>query len=168
MTTVSDPTEVVLEVLYLDAQTCDPCRATIDAVDAVAAALTAPLREQGRTLAIRSTRVVDQEQADALGFVSSPTVRVDGVDIELDVHEQHCGSCSALAGRQVDCRTFDWQGTQHPSPPAEMIARRVLDHLNAELPESAAPAAGHTSSVARFLRSRAEHTAQTAEPRARV
>ncbi|GAA4744710.1 DUF2703 domain-containing protein [Actinomycetospora chibensis] len=119
----------MLEVLYLDAQTCDPCRSTADAVDAAAGALTADLHERGRTLTVRKIRVAGRERAAALGFVSSPTVRVDGIDIEMGVHEQRCGSRSALAGQRVDCRTFEWQGVRYPSPPAEMIAERVLDHL---------------------------------------
>lgn len=49
--------------------------------------------------------MTDPEQAETLGFVSSPTVRVNGVHIELGVPEQLCGSCSALAGERVDCRT---------------------------------------------------------------
>lgn len=121
MTAILAPAQVVLEVLYLDAQACDPCRATTDAVDVAAAALAAHLRAQGRTLTVRKTHVTDPERAAALGFVSSPTVRVDGVDIELGVHEQPCGSCSALAGERVDCRTFQWQGVRYPSPPADMI-----------------------------------------------
>lgn len=168
MTATLAPSEVVLEVLYLDAQTCDPCRATTDAVDIAATALAEQLRTQGRTLTVRQVHVTDPEQARELGFVSSPTVRVDGVDIELGVHEQLCGSCSALAGEQVDCRTFEWQGVRYPSPPAEMIAYRVLEHLAGALPTQPSNETTTATSVERFMAARIAHATRAAALRSRM
>lgn len=142
MTTTLAATEVVLEVLYLDSRTCDPCRATTDAVDVAAVALAEHLRAEGRTLAVRRIHVTDPEQAEALGFVSSPTVRVDGVDIELGVHEQLCGSCSALAGE------------------------RVLEHLAGALAPAPAPAG--PGSVERFLAARVQQAIHAAALRSRM
>ncbi|GAA4988005.1 DUF2703 domain-containing protein [Pseudonocardia tropica] len=155
MTTTTEPTEVLLEVLYLDARTCSPCRATLGAVDEAAAELGRHLEETGRRLTVRTIHVTDPQQAEELGFVSSPTVRVDGTDIELDLREQPCGTCSALAGEQVECRTFAWRGERHPSPPAEMIVSRILDHLDGTLPAATGPRASGASSVGRFLTARA-------------
>lgn len=161
-------TVVELEVLYLDAQTCDPCRATTDAVDVAAAALAEHLRAGGRTLAVRHVHVTDQEQAETLGFVSSPTVRVDGVDIELDLREQHCGSCSVLAGERVDCRTFEWQGVRYPAPPAEMITYRVLEHLAGARDATPVPTGSRASSVERFLTARIAQATRAAALRSRM
>lgn len=158
MTTTPGPephtTEVVLEVLYLDAQTCDPCRSTNDAVDVAAAQLAERLRALGRTLTVRKVHVTDPAEAAEHGFVSSPTVRVDGWDIELDVHEQLCGTCSALAGERIDCRTFEWAGARHPSPPAEMITTRVMQHLAGRMPVAPPPSTAAMTSVNRFLAAR--------------
>lgn len=151
MTATPTTPEVLLEVLYLDAEHCDPCRSTLDTVDEAATVLAGRLRDQGRSLVVRTIHVTDQDQADALGFVSSPTVRVDGVDIELDVQEQACPSCSALAGEPVDCRTFAWRGRRHAAPPAEMIIDRVLAHL-ATTPRPIG--AGTGGGVGRFLAAR--------------
>lgn len=167
MTPTRTPTEVVLEVLYLDAQTCDPCRATTDAVDVAATALTEHLRGEGRTLIVRKVHVTDPGQAHALGFVSSPTVRVDGVDIELDVQEASCATCSSLAARPVNCRTFEWQGMRHPAPPAEMIVHRVLEHLAGTLPDAAAAEDRGASSVDRFLAARSGPAPEAATTRSR-
>ena len=69
-------TEIVLDVPYLDGDSCDPCRTTIASVDEVSAVLDGPLRDVGRTLTINTIHVTDREQAHQLGFVSSPTVRL--------------------------------------------------------------------------------------------
>jgi FAD/FMN-containing dehydrogenase len=172
--------QVVLEVLYLDQDTCEPCHRTTDAAESAAAALSEHLREQGRTLEVRTIHVTDVEQARALGFVSSPTVRVDGVDIELAVREQSCATCGHLAGEPIACRTFLWQGVPYSSPPAEMITYRVLEHLAGVLPRPPSPAPGDISdgisgegrdgatSVERFLAARIRWATRAAALRRRI
>ena len=166
-------TEIVLDVLYLDGDGCDPCRTTIASVDEVSAVLDGPLRDVGRTLTVNTIHVTDREQAHQLGFVSSPTVRVDGVDIELGLREQSCASCSTLADEPIDCRTFDWQGVTFPSPPAEMIASRVLQYLDGALPVSPATAtvpeqAADATSVDRFVAARIAQATRAAALRRRM
>src|SRR5215210_9070214 len=82
-----------IDFLYLDLETCTRCRGTD-------ANLAAALMEVGRVLeaagvevVVRKTLVASAEQARALGFVSSPTLRVNGADIALELRESRCAEC---------------------------------------------------------------------------
>lgn len=68
--------DVLLEVLFLDEETCDPCRTTVATVDRLAAEMEGSLGAAGRTVEVRKIHVTDPEQARQLGFVTSPTGRV--------------------------------------------------------------------------------------------
>ena len=148
------PTDRVrIELLYLDAETCDPCRATVASAERAAEELREGLAERGIAVELELIHVTDTEQARALGFVSSPTVRVDGREIALEVEEAHCGTCSATAGEPVACRTVRHEGKRHDHAPAAMIVEAVLAHLRGEeLPPPAAMDPDGPSSVERYLR----------------
>jgi hypothetical protein len=83
-----------LEFLFLDLDTCTRCRAT-DATMAEAIELTRPALQSIGVLAhVTKTLVGSETQARELGFVSSPTIRVDGADIAGALLESHCDSCT--------------------------------------------------------------------------
>jgi UDP-N-acetylenolpyruvoylglucosamine reductase len=150
-TTLAPTDRVQIELLYLDAETCDPCRATIVSAERAASELREALAGRGVEVDLRLTHVSDPEQARALGFVSSPTVRVDGREIAVDVEEAHCGTCSENAGEPIACRTVSYAGERHDHAPTAMIVEAVLAHLRgAELP-APAPGDERATSVARYL-----------------
>lgn len=64
-----------IAVLYIEG--CPAYKATVERVSAV-------LSERGIETEIRLIRVESEDHARVLGFLGSPTVRVDGVDIESE------------------------------------------------------------------------------------
>jgi hypothetical protein len=80
--------------------------------------LAAVLAEEGVTARIRRVQVSTEAEAAALGFPGSPTIRVDGHDIQPEVAEQ---SPAALT-----CRLYFLEdGRPSPLPSREMIRRAV-------------------------------------------
>jgi hypothetical protein len=75
------------------------------------------VREQSVPLEIRHTRVVDVEQANGLRFPGSPTVRIDGVDVEPDV--------DAGSDFGMQCRLYSVGGGFQGAPPDEWILAAV-------------------------------------------
>ena len=73
MTTTDRPSRPVIDVLYV--QDCPHYPATLAMVERVQA-------ELGIDADLQSTLVVDQAAADQARFPGSPTVRVDGHDVE--------------------------------------------------------------------------------------
>src|SRR5512143_3959171 len=106
---------VDIELLYLDLETCDRCRQTDSNLDAAIDQVSQELEAQGFAVRVRRRHVTSEAEAAALGFEISPTIRVNGRDIQLDWRASACGPCTELAGGQeaVDCRVWHWQGEEH-------------------------------------------------------
>jgi Domain of unknown function (DUF2703) len=106
-----------IDFLFLDLST--RCRATdatlLEAIERTRPALDAV----GVTVSVTQTLVASEAQAQALGFVSSPTIRINDVDIAGELVESACDSysetCACNGG--VDCRDWVWQGQRSHEPP---------------------------------------------------
>ncbi|MDN5326124.1 MAG: hypothetical protein PWP41_820 [Moorella sp. (in: firmicutes)] len=73
-----------------------------------------------------SRGVQTEEQARQLGLISSPTIRINGQDIQLDVKESLCESCGDLCGEDVDCRIWTYQGKDYTVAPKAMTIDVIL------------------------------------------
>ena len=129
-TTKFVPTSQTVEVdfLYLDLATCSRCRAS-DATLAAAVEIVRPALDMvGTSIEVRKTLVETEDQARALGFMSSPTIKVNGRDIAGEMIEgsyPECGElCSCDGG--VDCRIWDYRGERHTEAPTGSIVEAIL------------------------------------------
>ena len=118
-----------IEFLYLDLDVCQPCRGTESNLDEALADIAEVLEKTGVQVNLRKIHVESYEQALSLGFVSSPTIRVGGRDVQLEVKENHCATCSELSGKNTDCRVWEYQGQEYSVAPRAMIIEAVLKHI---------------------------------------
>ncbi len=86
---------------------------------------------------MRKIHVQSEEQALALGFISSPTIRINGRDIQLEVRESLCESCGDLCGDDVDCRVWVYHGKEYSVPPKGLIIEAILREVYKEPGENA-------------------------------
>jgi hypothetical protein len=117
--------QVVIDFMYIDLTTCDRCLGTEAALDAAVAATAPALEAAGYRVSVSKQLISSREQAEKLGFVSSPTIRVNGHDI-AEVEETHCACCGDICGCEVDCRVWHFDGKTYDSPPQELIADAIL------------------------------------------
>ena len=96
-----------IELLYFDG--CSSWRDALDAVRGV-------LAEAGRDEEVRLVKVESHEEAQRLRFLGSPTVRVDGRDVEGDVPTEGYG---------MECRIYWVDGRAADSPPQEWLERAI-------------------------------------------
>lgn len=124
------PRSQIIEVdfLYLDLTTCSRCGASDATLDAAVKIVRPVLDSVGVSIDIHKTLVETQEQARALGFVSSPTIRVNGHDIAGELIESSCSECGELCGcdGRVDCRVWDYRGEQHTAAPTGLIVEAIF------------------------------------------
>ena len=100
-----------VELLYFDG--CPNWRQTLDDVTAV-------LKESQSPIEVELIKVNSQEEAERLAFFGSPTVRVDDVDIELDVPD---------SGYGLEYRTYWVEERELRRPPREWIAAAIESAL---------------------------------------
>lgn len=118
-----------IEFMYLDLDVCDRCQGSEANLDQALADVTAILAATGVKVTLQKTHIQSLEQALALGFVSSPTIRVNGRDIQFDIKENACPSCSELSGTATNCRVWVYQGQEYSVAPKAMIIEALLRHI---------------------------------------
>jgi O-phosphoseryl-tRNA(Cys) synthetase len=78
---------------------------------------------------INKVNILNEKLAYEYRFVSSPTIRINGKDIQLEVKESLCESCGDLCGDDVDCRVWVYQGKEYTVPPKALIINAILKEL---------------------------------------
>ncbi len=116
---------MTIELLALDLSTCGRCTKTSAHLDAALAKVAGRLRRRGVEVEVRRTVIRTMEDAVAARFVSSPTIRVDGRDVALELRESACGDCGDLCGEGVDCRVWVWRGREYEEAPEAMIVEAI-------------------------------------------
>jgi len=115
-----------VEFLYLDRTVCERCKGTEEILKEAVEEARKILGPTGVEVSLTMTHVRTEDEALALGFVSSPTVRVLGRDAGVDVKENPCTSCGDLSGCDITCRVWTWQGQEFSVPPKAMLLDAIL------------------------------------------
>ena len=104
---------------------------------------------------MRKTLVASEEQARMLGFISSPTIRVNGTDIALELRESSCAECgeACACDGTIDCRVWLWQGQEHTEAPTAMIVDAILREVygGGERATAPSPVGKVPENLARFF-----------------
>jgi hypothetical protein len=86
------------------------------------------LRELGQADEISEVEVSDAAQADALNFPGSPTIRVNGIDVDTALPRQNRYGLS--------CRTYMIGGKLQGLPAREMIRNAIQSAVSPTDPET--------------------------------
>ncbi len=123
-----------IDFLYLDLSTCDRCRVTDKVLDDALDELRKEIRSV-KEVTINKIKITSNEEAKRYDFVRSPTIRINGVDIEeilsgkLEIKDNYCKSCASGCGEScseatgggTQCRIVEYKGKTHEAVPKEMI-----------------------------------------------
>jgi hypothetical protein len=128
---IAPPRPLRIEFLFLDLATCTRCLGADRALDAALEAVSEVLDAAGVEVEVDKILVTSEEQARRLRFVSSPTIRVDGRDVALELRESSCGSeaCTDGCGDQIACRVWVYRGREYTEPPVAMVVDAILRHV---------------------------------------
>lgn len=118
--------QIKIEFLYLDLDECDPCRDSETNVTDALEEIANVLRATGVEIILERIHVESLEQALALGFKTSPTILINGKDLQLNFEEAYCQSCSELSGTETNCRVWDFHGAKYESLPKALLIEAVL------------------------------------------
>ena len=95
-----------IEILYFDS--CPTWQETLDEVRRI---VTDARLDDATELHL--VAVTTHEEAQSARFLGSPTVRVDGVDVDA--------SARSVSTFGLQCRVYEYEGRLRPSPPASWI-----------------------------------------------
>lgn len=95
------------------------------------------LKELGVKTDIEEILIDSDEKAKKYNFVGSPTVKINGKDMQKDISKEQCLPCEELAEStkkatefvkqecRCGCRIYFYKGKQYPYPPKEMIKEAI-------------------------------------------
>jgi glutaredoxin len=120
---------IVIDFLYIDLSICKRCQGTGTTLAEAIEDVKKILEAAGYDIKVNYIHVQTEKQAEELGFVSSPTIRINGQDIQMDVKETLCESCGDLCGEDIDCRVWIYEGKEYTVPPKPMIVNAILGYI---------------------------------------
>ncbi|OPX90773.1 MAG: hypothetical protein A4E53_00826 [Pelotomaculum sp. PtaB.Bin104] len=124
--TKAEKKRIIIDFLYLDLSICARCQGTDKSLDDALTEVSKVLEATGVEVVVNKVNVLSEELAREYKFVSSPTIRINGSDIQMDVKEDFCESCGDLCGDDVDCRIWVYQGEEYTVPPKAMVIEAIL------------------------------------------
>ncbi len=94
------------------------------------------LKELGVRAEVDEILIESDEKAKKYGFLGSPTVRINGKDIQEGVSKARCSCCEELSEFEettefvkresmCGCRIYFYKGKKYPHPPKDMIKEAV-------------------------------------------
>lgn len=129
-TTAETAAKKVLEVelLVIDLTTCARCVPTGDQLQQAVRLLEPVAEALGIELRHRQIVIQTPQEAKAHAFVSSPTIRINGRDIEQDIRESLCESCGDLTENNtlVDCREWHYRGKVYSAAPLPLLVEAIM------------------------------------------
>ena len=145
-----------VEFLYGDLSVCTRCQGTEASLDDALDDVTRVLEPTGTEVVVHKVHVESEEQARDLHFVSSPTIRINGRDIQARVIESRCESCGDLCGEDVNCRVWVYQGKEYTTPPKGLIIDAILREVygGGQGAPAAAPGGDVPENLRRFFADR--------------
>lgn len=129
---------IELEFLFLDLTTCTRCVGTDENLNIALDQVQHVLASTHVDVQVKKILIENEEQAKAHNFITSPTIRVNGRDIALEMKESRCDSCTDLCGcsEGTDCRVWLYGGQEYTEAPVGMIVEAVLREAFAAPQES--------------------------------
>lgn len=99
-----------IDFLYLDLSVCERCKDTETTLEEALEEVARVLKTTGVEVTLNKIHVRSEEQALAVGFLVSPTIRVNGRDIQMNFRESLCESCGTLCECEggVSCREWEY------------------------------------------------------------
>ena len=131
--TAANPNRLQIDFLFLDLTSCTRCQGTDQNLEAALDAVRQVLEATGTDVEVNKIHVESAEHARELRFVSSPTITINDRDVALEFRESSCDSpcCTDGYGGRIACRTWMYEGREHPEPPVAMIVDAILRQVYA-------------------------------------
>lgn len=153
------PPDIDIELLALDLTSCTRCAGTLENIEKAIEIVRPAAEAIGTRLDFTKVIIDSQAQAERHRFSSSPTVRVNGLDLAFETRESRCDACTTLSGSDegTRCRVWYYQGEEFTEAPVGLVVEALLRVLANQRSTETTPLAyeGVPDNLRRFFASRA-------------
>ena len=119
---------VTVDFLYLDNESCERCIGTEAALETALEHVEPILEALDVAITVRDIHISTLEAAEATQLPVSPTIRIDGRDIQPDYLQNTCESCGDLCACEgdVDCRLWRYRGQEYTTAPVGLLVEALV------------------------------------------
>lgn len=121
--------QIVIDFLYLDLSVCGRCQGTERNLDEAVNEVSKVLGVAGFEVVVNKINITSKELAVEHEFISSPTIRINGKDIQLEARESLCEDCGDLCDEAVDCRVWVYEDIEYTQSPKALIINAILKEV---------------------------------------
>jgi len=134
----STPRVLAIELLALELNRCTRCVGTRRNIEKAIEIIGPALEVMGVQVNVETTIIESDAQARRHRFATSPTVRINGKDIALEMAESECDVCTDLRGGDdaTSCRVWLYRGQEYTEAPVGLIVESILRETLAPNSES--------------------------------
>ena len=117
-----------VDLLVIDLSTCKRCVPTGDQLKRAVSLLDPVAEALGIELKHREMVVQTPQEAKDHALLSSPTIRLNGRDINQDIRESLCESCGDLTenNTMVDCREWHYRSKVYYAAPLPLLVEAIM------------------------------------------
>ena len=117
-----------VELLAIDLCSCKRCVPTGEQLKKALELLSPVAEVLDIELDYREIVVGNPEEAKRHGLLSSPTIRLNGRDIDQNFRESECESCGELTenNTRVDCREWTYRGKTYSAAPLPLLVEAIM------------------------------------------
>lgn len=153
------PSVIDIELLALDLSSCTRCAGTLENIEKAIDILRPAAEAIGVRLNVTKVIIDSEAQAIRHRFSTSPTVRVNDIDLAFETRESPCDSCTTLSGSDegTSCRVWHYRGEEFTEAPVGLVVEVLLRVLAGQRSTETAPVAyeGVPDNLRRFFAGRA-------------
>ncbi|QOR38565.1 DUF2703 domain-containing protein [Billgrantia diversa] len=163
------PSDIDIELLALDLTSCTRCAGTLENIEKAIEIVRPAAEAVGTRLNVTRIIIDSEAQAARHRFISSPTVRVNGIDLAFETRESRCDSCTTLSGSDegTSCRIWHYRGEEYTEAPVGLVVESLLRVLAGQRSTETAPVAyeGVPDNLRRFFAGKAAGQGSASQPR---
>jgi hypothetical protein len=132
---MSEANQIEIEFLYVDIESCTRCKGTDANLTTALQMARSLLDAVDARVTVRKTLVDSEQLAVELGLISSPTIRINGREIDVDLRESHCEDCTEICGcgEDIACRVWRYKGEDYEVAPVSVLLNAIMSAVYAPL-----------------------------------
>jgi len=126
--------DINIDYLFLNLTKCKRCIDTNSVLESSVSKVENLLGDERIKIKVNNIHINTEDKAREFGLEVSPTIRINGRDIQSDWTDNQCSECGDLCNcaQCITCRVWKWNGKEYLAAPENLIVNAILKNIYSE------------------------------------
>ncbi len=123
--------DINIDYLFLNLTGCKRCLDTNSGLENAISKVLNLLGDNRVKINVNNIHINTEDKAREFGLEISPTIRINGRDIQSDWIDNKCSDCGDLCNcaQFITCRLWKWNGKEYTAAPENLIVDAILENI---------------------------------------